>query len=99
MFEVASAPVTHEDQTILLYLYHRDLKALRSQLLSASIADGGPFCGAPGPNQGRREVFGIACPTDMPQGERRVVHSDGYCLLKSRSRLPAGTSLVPSYLA
>lgn len=81
MLAAASGPVAAEDQAALLYLYSRDIATLRAHLLSSGLLDGGPFCGTPGPGDGRRVAFEITRPFYMPDGEFRVSDPDGYCLL------------------
>lgn len=81
MLAVASDPVKPEQQAILLYLYCKDVSALRTHLLASGVADGGRFCGGPGPNGGRAVVFEATYPDYMPTGELRVADPDGYCLL------------------
>lgn len=81
MLAVASDPVKPEQQAILFYLYCPDVSAMRVHLLASGIADGGAYCGAPGPNGGRSVVFEVTHPDYMPKGELRVADLDGYCLL------------------
>lgn len=81
MLAAASGPIVAEDQAVLLYLYCDQLAPLRAHLLANGLADGGRFCGQPGPNQGRSVVFEPTYPNYMPQGEMRVADPDGYCLL------------------
>lgn len=81
MLAVASDPVKPEQQAILFYLYCPDVSAIREHLLANGIADGGKFCGGPGPNGGRSVVFEPTHPDYMPKGELRVADPDGYCLL------------------
>lgn len=77
----ADGPVIPEQQAVLLYLYSRDVKALRRHLLQCGLHDGGRYCGQAGPNNGRRVVFEVQFPHYMPEGELRVSDPDGYCLL------------------
>lgn len=81
MFALADPPIAPEVQGLILYLYVEDVAALRRQLLAAGLADGGSFCGQPGPNGGRQVVFAVSHPDYMPAGEIRVADPDGYCLL------------------
>ena len=81
MLAAASDPGTPEQQAILFYLYCPDVSALRAHLLANGVADGGEFCGGPGPNGGRSVVFEATHPDYMPKGELRVADPDGYCLL------------------
>lgn len=81
MLALADGPVVAEQQAILLYLYTPDVAGLRAHLLARGVADGGRFCGAPGPNGGRSVVFEITRPDYMPGGEIRVADPDGYVLL------------------
>ncbi|KAB2941018.1 MAG: hypothetical protein HS102_00585 [Planctomycetia bacterium] len=81
MLAVASDPVKPEQQSILFYLYCNDVSAMRTHLLASGVADGGAFCGGPGPNGGRSVVFKATYPDYMPKGELRVADPDGYCLL------------------
>jgi catechol 2,3-dioxygenase-like lactoylglutathione lyase family enzyme len=81
MFAAASGPVNAEEQAVIVYLYSKDVGALRRHLLASGVHDGGAFCGAPGPNGGRSVAFAIARPHYMPAGEMRVADLDGYCLL------------------
>lgn len=81
MFTAADAPIVPEEQAVIFYLYSHDVAALREHLLARGLADGGTYCGQPGPNSGRRVVFGVACRDYMPGGEIRVADPDGYCLL------------------
>lgn len=80
MLAVASDPVKPEQQAIL-FLYCRDVPAMREHLLASGVADGGKSCGGPGPNRGRCVVFEATYPDYMPKGELRVADPDGYCLL------------------
>jgi diadenosine tetraphosphate (Ap4A) HIT family hydrolase len=81
MFARASGAIDADQQAILLYLYTRDVAALRARLLSAGVQDAGDFVGAPGPGDGTRAAFAITRPEYMPGGEMRVVDPDGYVLL------------------
>jgi hypothetical protein len=81
MFAAASGPVNPEEQAVIVYLYSKDVSALRTHLLAGGLHDGGTFCGAPGPNGGRSVAFAITRPHYMPAGEMRVSDLDGYCLL------------------
>jgi catechol 2,3-dioxygenase-like lactoylglutathione lyase family enzyme len=81
MFTAADAPIVPEEQAVIFYLYSHDVAALREHLLSRGLADGGAYCGQPGPNGGRNVVFAMAHPNYMPAGEIRVADPDGYCLL------------------
>lgn len=80
-FARADAPVIPEQQAILLYMYSRDVQALRDHLLACGLHDGGKYCGQAGPNSGRRVVFEVYRPGHMKDGELRVADPDGYCLL------------------
>lgn len=81
MFAVAGPPIVAESQGLILYLYTTNVARLREQLLVAGLADGGDYCGQPGPNGGRQVVFAVGHPLYMPAGEIRVADPDGYCLL------------------
>lgn len=81
MLAAADAPVDPAQQAILFYLYSRDVAGLRAHLLANGCFDGGPYCGAPGPDAGRCVVFEITHPGYMEKGELRVADPDGYCLL------------------
>ena len=81
MLALADAPIVSEEQAVILYLYSRDVTALRGHLLECGLADGGAYCGQAGPDNGRRVVFDVAKPHYMPNGEIRVADPDGYCLL------------------
>lgn len=81
MLAVASEPVEPEQQAILFYLHCRDVSAMREHLVASGVADGGKFCGGPGPNGGRFVVFDATYPDYMPKWELRVADPDGYCLL------------------
>lgn len=80
-FAKADAPVVPEQQAVILYMYARNVQALRDHLLGCGLHDGGRYCGQPGPNDGRRVVFEVYCPDHMKAGELRVADPDGYCLL------------------
>ncbi len=80
-FAKADAPVIPEQQAVILYMYSRDVQALRNHLLECGLHDGGRYCGQPGPNNGRRVVFEVYHPDHMKDGELRVADPDGYCLL------------------
>ncbi len=77
----ASAPVIPEEQAILLYMYSRDVRGLRSHLIENGLHNGGKYVGQPGPNGGKRVVFDVYEPGHMPKGELRVADPDAYCLL------------------
>lgn len=79
MLTAASEPVDPRAQAILLYMYSRDVAALRARLLAAGLTDGGTFTGAPLPISSA--VFEPTLPDYMPEGEIRVADPDGYCLL------------------
>ncbi len=81
MFAGASCPVVPEQQAVLFYMYCTDVAGLRRQLLASGLHDGGTYCGAKGPNDGRRVVFEVAHPDYMPSGEIRIADPDGYCIL------------------
>ena len=81
MFAAASGPVNAEEQAVIVYLYSKDVAALRTHLLSSGLHDGGAFDGCPGPNGGRSVAFEITRPHYMPAGEMRMADEDGYCLL------------------
>jgi hypothetical protein len=81
MFAQADGDPDPTQQAILLYLYSSDVAGLREHLLASGLFDGGTFCGAAGPNNGRRVVFEVTYPQYMPSGEIRVADPDGYCLL------------------
>lgn len=81
MFAAADGPVNPQEQAVIVYLYSKDVAALRTHLLAGGLHDGGTFCGAPGPNGGRSVAFAITRPHYMPDGEMRVADLDGYCLL------------------
>lgn len=80
-FARADGPVRPEEQAVLLYMYARDVQALRGHLLRSGLHDGGRYCGQAGPNGGRRVAFEVQYPHYMPAGELRVADPDGYCLL------------------
>lgn len=80
-FALADTPVVPEEQAILLYMYSKDVEALRNYLLGSGLYDGGKYCGQPGPNNGRRIVFEPYYPQHMKNGELRVADPDGYCIL------------------
>lgn len=80
-FARADGPVVPEEQAVLLYMYSRDIGALRAHLLERGLHDGGRYCGQAGPNGGRRVVFEIHHPHYMSGGELRIADPDGYCLL------------------
>ncbi len=81
MFAQADGDPIAEQQAVLFYMYGSDVAALRRHLLDCGLHDGGPFCGAPGPNGGRRVVFDVSRPFYMPDGEIRVHDPDGYVIL------------------
>lgn len=81
MFAQADTDPIAEQQAVLLYMYSSDVAALRRHLLACGLHEGGPFCGAPGPNDGRRVVFEITRPFYMPDGEIRIHDPDGYVIL------------------
>ncbi len=82
MLAKASAPIDPRVQAALFYLYTPNLKALRDQLLSDGLANGGPYQGET-PNDFPRsgKLFDITFPGHMPGGEMRVHDPDGYVLL------------------
>lgn len=80
-FARADAPVVPEQQAVILYMYSRDVRALRRHLLDRGLHDGGEYCGQTGPNNGRRVAFEVYHPAYMNSGELRVADPDGYCLL------------------
>ncbi len=86
MFAQSSGPIAPEDQAVIFYMYTDNVKALRTHLLERGLHDGGEFCGAAGPNNGRRVVFAVSHPHYMPAGEVRVSDPDGYCILVGQLR-------------
>ncbi|MCB9851056.1 MAG: hypothetical protein H6817_10185 [Phycisphaerales bacterium] len=80
-FAQASEPVDAGVQAVLLYMYSKDVQALRRHLLDCGLHDGGAFTGQGGPNGGRCVVFEVSHPFYMDEGEVRVHDPDGYCLL------------------
>lgn len=81
MFAQADPGIDPAAQAVLFYLYSENVAELRRHLLASGLLDGGRFCGAPGPGDGRRVVFDITRPDYMPAGEIRVHDPDGYVLL------------------
>lgn len=75
MLAAATAPVVPEQQAVLLYLYCRDVSALRDHLLARGVADAG------GPADALGTVSAVTRPPYMPAGEIRIADPDGYCLL------------------
>ncbi|HEX3510484.1 MAG TPA: nuclear transport factor 2 family protein [Solirubrobacteraceae bacterium] len=56
MLEGCGEPIEPDRQRVLFYLYARDLRALRKQLLAAGIAAGEVEDGSPGPSEEMRVV-------------------------------------------
>lgn len=81
MFAQASPDPVPEQQAVPFYMYSAGVTGLRTRLLRQGLHDGGPFCAAPGPNNGRCVVFAVTHPDYMPGGELRVADPDGYCIL------------------
>lgn len=85
MFALADGPINAEQQAVIFYMYSPDVAGLRRRLLAGGLHDGGVYCGAAGPNNGRRVVFAVAHPDHMPAGELRIADPDGYCILVGES--------------
>jgi len=81
MLARADGPIDPEQQAVIFYMYSTDVAGLRRHLLGNGLHDGGRYCGAAGPNDGRRVVFEVAHPDYMQAGEVRVADPDGYCIL------------------
>lgn len=77
----AGEPIVPEQQAILLYMYCRDVAALRGKLLAAGVSNGGAFGRGPLPTGRQGVLFDITHPGHMPDGELRVHDPDGYCIL------------------
>lgn len=96
MLAQAGGPIAPDQQAVLFYAYSDNVHTLRARLLEQGIADGGPFQGQPGPNNGRRVAFTITRPFYMPQGELRLHDPDGYVVLVGEVGAYAGrTSSKP----
>lgn len=87
MLSKTSGAIDPRVQAVLFYLHTTDLKSLRSSLLAAGVADGGPYRGETQddfPRSGK--LFDITYPDYMPEGEMRLHDPDGYVLLIGQPR-------------
>lgn len=87
MLAQADGAVEPGRQGVLFYMYSDDVDALRAHLLARGVADGGAYCGqpgpgvAPGPGKPGGAVFEVMRPFYMPRGQLRVHDPDGYVCL------------------
>lgn len=78
----ASGPVDAAQQAVLLYMYCRDVAALRAHLLARGVQDAGAPPGeGPVASDAAPAVFTVVPRFYMPRGELRIHDPDGYVIL------------------
>lgn len=81
MLGSASGPIDADLQSVLLYMYSKDVQGLRTHLLTQGLRDAGEYTGHRTADDGPSAVHTVAHPPYMPAGELRITDPDGYVIL------------------
>jgi catechol 2,3-dioxygenase-like lactoylglutathione lyase family enzyme len=83
MLSRASGPIDAFVQAVIFYHYCADVRAVRQQLLSQGLRDGGRYAGVPLDRAAtdHTTVFEVTTPGWLPAGELRLHDPDGYSVM------------------